>query len=392
MAAGELVDVDVSSLAPGGDAVGRQRGGKEDGRVVFVPLAAPGEFVRARVVRQNARTAWAELIDVVKPSTDRVPPLCPLFGTCGGCQWQHVTRGAQLSAKKAIVERALGIPVDIVAVGPAFGYRDRVRLAVGTAANARADRPVGFRGRRSHDVVDVTACPLVSPALADVWLDLRVLARRHPEGTQIVAQAGRHGKVLASAGGQAVSFGSASEPELTIDVAEGEGPSLAIGPGGFSQVGSAANEALVAAVMAAVGDDPGNVLELFAGAGNFTRHLVARARSVSAHDGDARAREHGRANVAGAIWMQSVEAAASALASLDLVLCDPPRQGLDAAALAVVGRARHRIVYVSCDPQTLRRDVRLLAQSGWRLDGATALDLMPQTFHVEVVARLRQDI
>src|SRR5204862_5848349 len=131
------VGVEIESLAPGGDAVGRQLGGQgaraaDDGRVTFVPLAAPGERVRARIEREKGKVAWAELVAVERPGPDRVAPPCPLFGTCGGCQWQHVTLGAQHAAKRVIVERALGatIPEDMAASAP-FGYRDRARFTVG---------------------------------------------------------------------------------------------------------------------------------------------------------------------------------------------------------------------------------------------------------------------
>src|SRR5579863_9834443 len=110
--AGREVTVEIDDLAMGGDAVGRQRdpAGAEsasDGRATFVPLAAPGERVRARLEREKGRVAWAELVAIERPSPDRVAPSCPLFGACGGCQWQHVSIDAQREAKRRIVERAL---------------------------------------------------------------------------------------------------------------------------------------------------------------------------------------------------------------------------------------------------------------------------------------------
>src|SRR5450755_4773161 len=106
------VTLEIDGLAPGGDAVGRQRDppdaiGPDDGRATFVPLAAPGERVRARIDRAKGRVAWAELTAIERPSPDRATPACPLFGACGGCQWQQVSIEAQRAAKKSIVERAL---------------------------------------------------------------------------------------------------------------------------------------------------------------------------------------------------------------------------------------------------------------------------------------------
>jgi 23S rRNA (uracil1939-C5)-methyltransferase len=399
---GPEVIVEVESLAPGGDAVGRQRdpGGAAtaaDGRATFVPLAAPGERVRARVVRAKDRVAWAELLSIERPGPDRAPAPCPLFGTCGGCQWQHVTIEAQRAAKKAIVERALGIDVgEVVAASAPFGYRDRAKLAVGQGG------ALGFHGRRSHDVVDVPACPLFGLELARALPALRALARGLPAGTEVDAQAGAEGvhlnvsKTDATGAGHAkreidrlnaadvVGLSIAGKPTLgapAVNVSEEGGAPLAIPAGGFAQVGRAANAALVRVVMAAVGDAPGVVLELCAGSGNFTRRLVGVAAAVHASDADPAAVERGKRVAPAAAWALRPQAIAA-----DTVVLDPPREGADRASLDAAAKARRRVVYVSCDPQTLARDARRLESAGLRLTRAVALDLMPQTFHVEVVA------
>ncbi|HVX94577.1 MAG TPA: hypothetical protein VHK47_06665 [Polyangia bacterium] len=399
--------IEIDGLAPGGDAVGRQRdpeGAKTpaDGRATFVPLAAPGERVRARVVRTKERVAWAELVSIERPGPARREPPCPLFGTCGGCQWQHVTLEAQRAAKKAIVERALGGPrgqVDVGqvrAAGGPFGYRDRVKLSVGQRGT------LGFLARRSHDVVDVPACPLLGPELAHALPALRALARGLPAGTEIEAQAGAEGvhvnvsRTDGTGAGHAkreidrlnaagvVGLALAGKPTLgaaAVDVSEPGGAPLAVPAGGFAQVGRSANAALVAEVLRAVGDAPGVVLELCAGSGNFTRHLVGVAAAVHASDAEPAAVDRGKRAVPRAAWALRPQAVAA-----DTVVLDPPREGADRATLEAAARARHRVVYVSCDPQTLARDARKLEAAGFRLAGAVALDLMPQTFHVEVVA------
>jgi 23S rRNA (uracil1939-C5)-methyltransferase len=404
---GPEIVVEIDALAPGGDAVGRQRVDAAaptaaDGRATFVALAAPGERVRARVVRAKERVAWAELVAIERPGPDRVAAACPLYGACGGCQWQHVSLDAQRAAKKAIVERALGTTdVAVVAASAPLGYRDRAKLAVGRGG------ALGFRGRRSHDVVDVPACPLLGPELARVLPALRALARGLPPDTEIEAQAGAEGvhvnvsRTDATGAGHAkreidrlraagvVGLSLAGKPTLgaaAVDVSEAGGPPLPIPAGGFAQVGRAANAALVSAVLTAVGDDPGTVLELYAGSGNFTRHLVARARAVHASDADPGAVERGKRAVPRASWALRPQAVAA-----DTVVLDPPREGADRATLDVAARARRRVVYVSCDPQTLARDARHLRDAGFRLTSALALDLMPQTFHVEVVATFDRD-
>jgi 23S rRNA (uracil1939-C5)-methyltransferase len=396
------VTVEIDGLAPGGDAVGRQRDpplavGPDDGRVTFVPLAAPGERVRARIDRAKGRVAWAELISIERPSPDRVPPPCPLFGACGGCQWQHVSIEAQRAAKQKIVERALGTPIgSTVAVGPALGYRDRAKMAVG------AGGVLGFHARRSGAIVDVPACPLLGAQLARALPALRTLARGLGAGVEIDLQAGAEGVHVnvadAGAAGAAhlrreidrlgaagvVGIALAGAPmwgRPGVDVAEPGSPPLTIPAGGFAQVGRAANAALVAAVLEAVGAAPGRLSELYAGSGNFTRHLPGVAPVVHASDGDPGAVARGRRNAPGADWAPRPPAAA-----VDTVVLDPPREGADAQHLTTALRARRRIVYVSCDPQTLGRDARRLRAGGFRLARAVALDLMPQTFHAEVVA------
>jgi len=397
------VVVEIDSLAPGGDAVGRQRDDPAhptaaDGRATFVPLAAPGERVRARVVRAKERVAWAELTAIERTGPDRVAPPCPLFGDCGGCQWQHVSGEAQRAAKKAIVERALGmeIPAVIEASAP-YGYRDRARFAVGPGGT------LGFRGRPSHDVVDVSACPLLGPELARALPALRALARGLPAGSEIDVQAGAEGVHMnlekSDATGAAharreidrlgaagvVGLSIARKPTLgrpEVDVAEPGSPPLPCAAAGFAQVGRAANAALVRAVLDAVGPAPGTVLELYAGSGNFTRHIVARAAAVLASDADPDAIARGRRAVPAAAW--SLRPPPQPIP--DTVLLDPPREGADRPNMDAVVRARRRVVYVSCDPQTLARDARRIAAAGLQLVRAVALDMMPQSHHVEVVA------
>lgn len=383
---GQLIDVRVERLAPGGDAVGRQQGGADAGRVTFIALAAPDEDIRARLVRTKARVAWAELVEIVRPSPVRVTPPCPYFGSCGGCQWQQVDLGAQRAAKRDIVARALKRPdVEVLAPVPdGAGYRDRARFLVGDAGQ------LGFRARHSHQVVDVERCWVLAPAINEALPGLRTMAKDRPPGTEIELQLGREGLSIA------VHAPGARRPEIIgppeVDVARGPdgGPPLRIPAGAFSQAGAAANAALTAVVRDEVGPSPGVVLELHAGSGNFTRHLVGVASRVTAHDGDAAAVERGRRNVASAHWLDGPPSTVAARVSggADLVLVDPPREGLDAAALAVAVTARRRIVYVSCDPQTLARDVDRLIAAGFRLTRVVALDLMPHTHHVEVVASL----
>jgi 23S rRNA (uracil1939-C5)-methyltransferase len=312
-----------------------------------------------------------------------------------------VTIEAQHLAKKTLVERAVGAAIPPVAsAGPAYGYRDRAKLAVG------AGGLLGFHARRSHDLVDVEACLLFGPELARALPALRALARGLGPGVELDVQAGRQGvhlnvvradptgaaharrEVDRLAGAGVVGLALAGKPTWglpEVDVAEPEGAPLAVPAGGFAQVGRAANAALVRAVLEAVGPSPGIVRELYAGSGTLTRALAARGQ-VFAEDGDPAAVERGRRNAPAAAWARTPARPAPDAPAADTVVLDPPREGADRAHLDRALAARRRVVYVSCDPQTLGRDARALLAGGFRLARAVALDLMPQTFHVEVVA------
>jgi 23S rRNA (uracil1939-C5)-methyltransferase len=269
-----------------------------------------------------------------------------------------------------------------------------------------AEGRLGFRARRSHDLVDVEACLLFGPELGRALPALRALAHGLGSGVELDVQAGREGvhlnvvradptsaaharrevDRLAAAG--VVGLALAGKPTWglpEVDVAEPGGAPLAVPAGGFAQVGRAANAALVAAVLEAVGPSPGIVRELYAGSGTFTRALAARGQ-VFAEDGDPAAVERGRRNAPAASWARTPARPGPDAPPADTVVLDPPREGADRAHLDRALDARRRVVYVSCDPQTLGRDARALVAGGFRLTRAVALDLMPQTFHVEVVA------
>jgi 23S rRNA (uracil1939-C5)-methyltransferase len=387
------VMVEITGLAPGGDAVGRQVGGATDGRVTFVPFAAPGELVRTALVRERAKVAWGELVEVTRAAAVRVEPPCPLFRRCGGCQWQHVEDRVQRAAKGEIVARALGITLsEAEAVGPSYGYRERARLAVAVASPTRP--VVGFRARRSHEIVDVVTCPLLAPSLDEALPEARRRAGAVAPGSEITLLLGRGPSgdfVIGEAGGKGFRVQDEQVEELDLhnqaawpNVAEPGGRPLLLPPGGFAQVSRAANAALCEAIAEALGPRPGKVLELFAGSGNFTRLLVERASAVIASDADVKAVERGRLNVPEADWRPATGLGPTVL-PVDTILADPPREGLDDRSLALCAAAQ-RLVYVSCDPQTLQRDMGHLLRRGMRLHGARAFDLMPQTHHIEVVA------
>ena len=354
--------------------------------MVFVPLTAPGDRVRARIVRSRARFAHARLEQLLTAGADRVEPICPAFGHCGGCAWQHVAYPAQLRAKAQIVADALGrlagvtcsAPVSITPSPAPFGYRSRARVHC-------AEGRVGYRSRRSHELCAVSSCPVLSAPLDRA---LGELAAHPPE---------RDGEWELAAGGgaaRAVALAADQAPCVTLQLGD---DALRISPGVFFQANALLHEALAGAVLRAAGAGR-RALELFAGAGFLTLGLARRFTRVTAVESDAAAvadlahnlRCAGIDNVE--IFAQRVEAALEAdevRARADVVVLDPPRSGLPRGVAAALARAGHpRIVYLSCDAATLARDVKALAAGGYALAQVEAFDLFPQTPHTEGLIRL----
>ncbi len=398
MAASEI-ELTLDSLAFGGEAVGRG----DDGRVVFVTGGAPGDRVRARIVENKRSFRRGEVVAVLAAG-ERVVPPCALAERCGGCPWMHVTVAAQAAAKQAIVARALaksGADVRPLATAPAtLGYRTRARMSV------RVDRQggvaIGFLARRSHEVVDVGRCIALEPTL-----DGALQAARRALGPLIGDEGALSGLVRDGAVELAVTSGRGARAQALPEAARalvGQAGIVRVtvdDPGapaaGFAQANDAQNERLRQLARAAAQVAGQRVLELYAGDGNFTRDLLPDAAGGVAEEGDrhAVARLQELVTRSGKPWTVSREPAAPAVdrllradARFDVVLLDPPRAG---AADVVDGIARlqpARIVYVSCDPMTLARDVARLGTLGYRATTAWSVDMMPHTWHVEVVALL----
>jgi 23S rRNA (uracil1939-C5)-methyltransferase len=409
------IELTLDSLAFGGEAVGRDAGG----RVVFVAGGAPGDRVIARVVDDKRNFVRAELVRVVAAGPARVDAPCPLIARCGGCPWQHVGVDAQLEAKQAIVARALGKSgarvEPIVRSAAALGYRTRARL---TARNGA----LGFAGRRSHEVVDVERCLALEPALdAALALARRALGKAHGEarGGALGEAHGstRGGAALAALGEDGTIAGLVQDGVVELALTSGRGADRArleavaaalVGQGaivrvtvddpnapaaGFAQANAAQNLVLRRLVSDAARAAGCTVLELYAGDGNFTQELAAVAPSGVAVEGDrpaaARLRERLRAHPSWTVVAEpaarAVERLAAAEARFDVVVLDPPRAGAADLIARVPALLPARLVYVSCDPMTLARDLATLGRYGYAARVAWPVDMMPQTWHVEVV-------
>jgi len=379
--------LDVESLAAGGDGVAHA----PDGRVVFVPATAPGDRVRVRVTEEHGKWLRAELLAVETPGPGRIAPRCPLVGRCGGCAWQHLDDATQRAEKARMLRDALerigglAAPAGIEVVpSPPFGYRGRARI--GTARGV-----VGYRRLRSHALEPTAACPVLVPALEEA---LAKLAASPPvRAGEIELAAGEGGHVRAwGPGGRLLG-------DASLSIAAGP-HHVRVSPGVFFQGNEPLRGVLLEAVLDAAGRGE-RVLELCAGAGFFTLGLAERFGEALAVESSPPAVRDLRANVAAA-GLANVRIECGPLAALlaggalagfapDAIVVDPPRTGLGTeVAEALAGLGARRLVYLSCAPPTLARDLAALVRHGLRLTRVRGFDLFPQTPHVEALALLER--
>jgi 23S rRNA (uracil1939-C5)-methyltransferase len=407
--------VRLHGMAYGGTAVGRLA----DGAAVFVPGGLAGETVELEVAERRRNFARARLVTMLDPSPARVQPPCAHFlEGCGGCQWQHAAYDAQLAFKRDVLldqlRRLGGIDspplLESVPSPLEFGYRSSAEFHV---RNGR----VGFNREGSHELVDVLSCPLISDemnralrvvrqivpaapgAIESVEiragmdaLQLTLYAQDDPRGYRILgdelaAAIGGECRVAGVRVGSDRTRGLHGQPYVHMRLA---GRLWRVSAQSFFQVNLAVAERLCAAVLP-FAPRGGRVLDLFAGVGLFGLLLADAAADVVAVESSAPAVADAEANRAEAAAdnLQVVTAEVSPAhveGKWDVIVLDPPRAGCPRAVLDVLNG--HQIVYVSCDPSTLARDLKVLVGRGYRLDSVQLFDMFPQTYHIEALAVL----
>jgi 23S rRNA (uracil1939-C5)-methyltransferase len=367
-------------------------------------------------IRESKRSfARGELIQVIARGAARITPPCPYLGQkgqspCGGCPWQHVTIEAQLSAKEEIVQRALahsGVEVRPIRRAPqALEYRTRARM-LGRRGM------IGFSARRAHAIVPIENCIALEPLL-----DRAMQAARHvlagwigEDGTlsgwcagdrvQLSVEAGAHANHKKLRGAAASLLGHEGIVGVLIRGQAPLGESLVEEAGhlssaaGFQQANRAQNDELRRLVKTAAAAQGARVLELYAGDQRQIAGEITVAGGGVAVEGDTAACARLRRNVNDPRWSIRAQSARLALdelgaahASFDVMVLDPPRSGAAEAIDGITQLSPKRVVYVSCDPMTLARDLKRLAVAGFHARVAWPIDMMPQTSHIEVVCLL----
>lgn len=347
-ASSPVVTVKIEKLAAGGRGIGHH-----NGKPVFVSGVLPGEEVEAEIEVYRRGVYEARCRKVLKPAPERIEPACPVFGHCGGCQWQHIAYEVQLLWKETIVRETLqrigkiADPKVLPAVPSPKTYHWRSRVTL--HGNEKGE--IGFFAPNSYRVVDIDACTVANENIND---QLKMLRQR----------------------GEKVR----KDYELRDTTIQG-----------FTQVNPEQNEILKKEVIRRASSLPHDtIVELFCGNGNLTHGLIPLASKIIAVDADRRAiteagdPEHFLCTDAIRFFSRNPD-----WPSLDLLVLDPPRDGAGGVVEGVLKHRPKNILYVSCNPATLARDLKYLSDfAGYRLVECLPLDMFPQSHHVEVLARI----
>ena len=420
--------VPIESVAFKGYGVARVHG-----KVVFVPYTVTGDKAQIEVVEDKKKYSMGRVVEMIEPSPCRAAPPCPYFGSCGGCQWQHIDYSAQGELKKEILRNTLQrlgrlkeIPSIRIMLSPKpYDYRIRIQLKV-------KGKAIGYYQERSHRIVEIDRCiishPLVNQIIQELREESAALLRMEEIEINVSPEEGRgailfhlhsydqrtehfmkkllqshpvlRGIALSRKGG----FNFFGDPALNLTIhlsQEGEKRNLKlrISPGSFSQVNPEQNQALIQTVLQFSEVNKGDrVLDLYAGVGNITLPLAIGARGVLGIEENRMAVEDARFN-AERNGMNNCDFSHGRVEDVlvnlkketpDLIVLDPPRTGCKTILDQLVRLKPKKIVYVSCEPTTFSRDLHLFFERGYSLQRLGLIDMFPQTYHMEVVGLLKQ--
>jgi 23S rRNA (uracil1939-C5)-methyltransferase len=411
-----------------------------EGKTVLVPFTLPGELIEVQHVEQKKTPGEASLLQVMTPSKDRVKPACSHFGECGGCQYQHAEYPAQVKIKSSILQETLeraglmALPNIESHIGPPWGYRNRIRLRI---EELDGTPRVGYNCRGTNQFLAIHECPIAAPTLwraaqgllqvaaqtpsAARWLtnaveaefftsgdekklQMAVFVRKDqpglakfcehlkqvlPElagaGTSLIKLTGSQRQVqkprpLESWGATGLSYRVADEDHW-------------ISRGSFFQI----NRFLIDELVRIVTTNRHGQLawDLYAGVGLFSRALAEKFRQVVAVETAGTDLVNSfKGPSKRAVEATTVDFLRHAVIQRErpqLIVMDPPRAGVGTEVCSLLARiAAPEIVYVSCDPVTLARDLKMLVDAGYKLEELHLVDLFPQTFHLETVVVLRK--
>jgi 23S rRNA (uracil1939-C5)-methyltransferase len=417
---GKSIEVTIERLAYGGESIARHQG-----LAIFVQGAAPGDFLRVRIIERKKSFARAVIEEILTPSTARRVPPCKYFGQCGGCQLQHINYETQLEEKVGFIRDALKRTghidwTDEIKIYSAdeFNYRLRARLQIaGAESSPRSDEPgqkprkvkIGFHQAHSHTVCDIEHCEILLPEL-----NLALQSIRHTLGRENIAPYRQLKGIEIAVSQSELSPTGTSDSQNSVSTApqisgfsgndilrEVAGVKYRFAPSSFFQVNAPLIDEFA---RRAIGEASGQLaIELYAGVGLFTLQLARKFQRVVGVESNDHSVNYARRNISdnglknaevvcqrAEDWLKNY-LRESREPKPDLLLLDPPRSGAAEAIDLITRLGPKRIHYVSCDPATLARDLQKLVTGGYKIEQIMAFDMFPQTFHVETIVYLVKD-
>ncbi len=415
----EFIELTIEKLIPGGDGLARH-----EGKVVFIPGVLPEEKILAEIIESKKDFSRAELKEILKPSDQRQEPPCKVAGECGGCDWQHITYAEQLKQKIALTQDSLSrigkitFPNLEIISGQPFAYRNRIQIQENTEGQK------GFLAKQSHRLIEIETCPIALPSL-NTYFQKSALALQSSSPLQSpsdkpspVKQKSNRAtkpwhtkeKIPAFKRIPAWAHTQKSGPEFLI---AGEAGSLI--PGFSAPILNKkihfdlrcffqSNLAMLEKLLPFILDDFKNskldlALDLYCGVGLFGAFLKDYFSKILAVEENRIALDYAKKNIGldhtfltgkleDLLASQSQELINS---TPDLILVDPPRPGLDEVVRKfLIDKGAPRLIYISCNPVTLARDLKILLENGYILQDLRLFDFYPQTAHIEAVAKLKK--
>jgi 23S rRNA (uracil1939-C5)-methyltransferase len=397
---GDLLEVVVERILPGGMGLAHA-----DGRTIFVALAAPGDRLRVKIERVKGNVTFASVVEILEPSSVRIEPPCPYFGSCGGCDFQQMNYAAQLGTKVEIVRdclRRIGGIKDVpeFQITPApneWHYRSRAQWQYDAVS-----RRLGYFETGSRRVCDVAECAVLAPELQVTLSSLREMMGQGalPDDARDFRAVVGDNDVSISPSVRNPTVREGASKNTPVDITRTiAGETYRLNAESFFQTNA---DLLPPLIEAALHDAHGErALELYCGVGLLTIPLARKFNSVVGVESDSAAVKFAQSSLSLAglsntkiaredvgSWLTSNEQNLRST-SPDFLLLDPPRTGAESRVIAaILGFRPKRICYVSCDPATLARDLKKLIAGGYLLDSIAAFDMFPQTHHVETAVHL----
>lgn len=430
--------VHIEKIVHGGHGLSRL----DSGIVTMTPGVIPGERVLVREAQKQRGYIVTEPVTILEPSPDRIEPPCPLYSQCGGCDMQHMRITTQHQAKEDILQESLqraGVAVDNNTIHPIesspdeFHYRYRIRLKISP------DGIIGFYKSQSNEIVEIASCPVATEHINETLHELRekgfidkisaeifeiellhspsdntIFCLLHiRRGTSLPQEMLNHLQSFNSINAVAIKEGKKvrildsdnTVKSLSQNFDEticGHPYSLSWTPGCFSQVNAQQNTKLVRLACQLPGEVSGQqVLDLYCGMGNFSIPLGLQGAEVTGVERNTECIEQANEN-AKRLELTNVHfvdndvqnwlrKSAKRSKKYDTIILDPPRQGIGKIIHHVFDLSPSKIVYISCDPATLARDIAIILKQGFKLTSVTPVDMFPQTHHIESVALLEKN-